>query len=387
MNPKTNYIAKIISKILSADLSEKEEKILQDWLLEDPKHEDILKRILNAERLQSDLNLLKEFDAAKNWEKINHEKKKPFTFKGVLIKFAIAACSIIFLYFLQYFLGEKHSSDHRSLAFHIHEHFQKKEPKIYAAQEGAVLRMFDGQKIDLKKPIDILSEGQIINERKHKLAQLPSSNKLFYNFISVPKAQYYSFQFADGTKVWLNSNTNIRFPSRFARNERKVLLHGEAYFEVSPDRDRPFIITTERGTIRVLGTKFNVRTYGEQMVSSLLEGSIQLESDAIIHLLQPAQKGIIGKNGFQIQSANFKKDLAWKNQLFYFQNDKLKYILEELENWYGIQVDGWEKLGDQDTYSGEISRKVTLQEILSLISYTSDLEFNLVGQNLIINRK
>lgn len=387
MNPKTNYIAKILSKILSGELSEKEENILHDWLSEDPSHEHILRRMLNAEKLQTDLNLLKEFDAAKNWDKINYREKKPLAFKGFIIKLAIAACTLIFLYFLQNFLREKGSTERHSLALQIHEHFQKKEPKIYAAQEGAVLRMFNGQKINLKKPIDISSEGQIINDGKYKLAQLPSSDKLFYNYISVPKAQYYSFQFADGTKVWLNSNSNIKFPSRFANNERKVILYGEAYFEVSPDKNRPFIIGTEKGNIRVLGTKFNVRTYNEKMVSSLFEGSIQLEFGALTHLLRPSQQGIMGKDGFQIQSANFKKDLAWKNQLFYFQNDKLKHILEELENWYGIEVHGWDILEDQDTYSGEISRKVSLQEFLSLITYTSDLEFKLDNQDLTIRRK
>lgn len=183
---------------------------------------------------------------------------------------------------------------------------------------------------------------------------------LSYNTMSTPRGGQYKLLLPDGSRVWLNAASSITYPTVFSESSRFVTISGEVYFEVARNPEKPFIVRTYKDEIKVLGTSFNVNCYTDEPVvkTTLLEGSVYINNV----VLKPGEAYINGR----VVSADIRKDVAWKNGAFNFNNATVPEMMRQLGRWYDVEI-VYEGEVQQDTFAGEMGRNLTLNEVLNAL--------------------
>jgi ferric-dicitrate binding protein FerR (iron transport regulator) len=214
-----------------------------------------------------------------------------------------------------------------------------------------------------------------------------SSKSQQYNTIIVPPGQRINLILADNTNVWLNANTTFRYPSKFARKNREVFLDGEAWFDVSKNKKKPFIVKTEQGEVRVTGTTFNLEAYSEykNFVTSLFEGSVDIyQNNAKLATLKPNQKGILQNDRYFISIIDNTDEYLWRNGLIAFNNMKLEDILLELEKYFDIQIEINTKKLPQHRYTGKFRQADGVDYALRVLQKSIHFSYNRDDEKQII---
>ncbi len=266
------------------------------------------------------------------------------------------------------------------------------QPAIQPGDNKAVLTLHNGQKLilDNAAPGVLATEGGTEIEKKQE-GQLiyhsgnHSNGPLAYNTIETPRGGQYQIILPDGTGVWLNAASSIRYPVTFSGNERTVSITGEAYFEVARDEKKPFRVVSGTSTVEVLGTHFNIQHYdGEVPTTTLLEGAIQLISNGRKTPLKPGQQASIDQ--YQTvrvtDNANLEEAVAWKNGLFLFNRVDIESIMRQAGRWYNIEVEYTSKC--QASFSGEIARSAAIEDFLAIMSETEKVKFEIKGHKIIV---
>lgn len=260
------------------------------------------------------------------------------------------------------------------------------------------LTLADGTKVDLSEAGDGIIvggdaitylDGSEISDARYDAASPLMS-------LTTPKGGTFQVILPDGTNVWLNAASTLRYPGRFSSDKREVFLEGEGFFEVSPQGKRqsaPFIVHTAGQQTTVLGTEFNISAYrdDDEIKTTLVNGSVKIsalqgnttdQSPVTDHpslILKPNEQSINSAAGLQTRTVNIDSEIAWKNGQFHFQNTPLKTVLRMLSRWYDIDVHE-QGLPDNRFY-GEIPRQVPLSEVLGIIETTSGITFRLIEKN------
>ena len=259
-----------------------------------------------------------------------------------------------------------------------------KEP----GKTGAILTLSNGSKIVL----DSVGNGLLTNQNNTAVSKknggvvytASSDAETVYNTMTTPRARQYNLELSDGTKVWLNASSSITFPTSFAANERKVILTGEAYFEVAKDKKRPFRVSVNDMQVNVLGTHFNVNAYGDEdaVNTTLLEGSVLLTEKGKKLLLKPGQQAQTEKSGAIVlkDNVNLEEVMGWKNGVFYFENASLQAVLRQVSRWYDVDV-VFEKGVPTRTFEGEIQRNLQLSQVLKILE-KNKVRFKIDGKIL-----
>ncbi|QBQ39952.1 FecR family protein [Sphingobacterium psychroaquaticum] len=246
-----------------------------------------------------------------------------------------------------------------------------------------------------------LPNGQVVALADHEAAQYASREKQdgvsFYELkasdvvqepmvqqINVPQGQTGAVVLTDGTKVWLNANSSLTYDVNFVGNERLVKLQGEAYFEVTPNKEKPFIVESKNQQVKVLGTHFNVKAYTvSHVITTLLEGKVQVSTGAKERILKPGQSSVVGFNDSDIKvvPAICYEVNAWRNNEFAFYDATLNDISDELSRWYGVEV---QVVGRSDSFgfTGVISREKSLPEVLEILRRTGQIRYHIVPTGL-----
>ncbi|RQO74437.1 anti-sigma factor [Pedobacter sp. KBW06] len=209
-----------------------------------------------------------------------------------------------------------------------------------------------------------------------------------YNTLSTPKGGQYEITLPDGTKVWLNAASKLRFPVIFTANERRVELIGEAYFEVVKDRNRPFKVKSDQQEITVLGTHFNVNAYGDEVFTktTLLEGSVRVNKGTSRVLLMPGQQAVseVSSSALTVRKdVDLSESIAWKNGLFVFEQEDVFSIMNKISRWYDIEVVYHGNLKGKK-YSGNISKFEDVTEVLKTMQLTGTIQFKVEGRRIIV---
>ncbi|MBX2922689.1 MAG: FecR domain-containing protein [Chitinophagaceae bacterium] len=247
-------------------------------------------------------------------------------------------------------------------------------------KNGAILKLGDGSEVVLDSLADgivatqpgtkvKLIKGQLVYDTDSK-----TRGEVVYNTMTTPRGRQFRLVLPDGTRVWLNAASSITYPAYFSGDSRTVKVSGEAYFEVARLENKPFKINVDdRGEVEVLGTHFNINAYKDEqnIKTTLLEGSVKASSliASKVHeqiVLKPGQQAEITDSGkLQLnESVNTDQVMAWKNELFNFENASLQEVMRQLSRWYDIEV-VYEKEIPQMTFGGEMSRNVSLSGLLS----------------------
>ena len=208
-------------------------------------------------------------------------------------------------------------------------------------------------------------------------------DSLVFNTLIVPKGGEYSLELPDGTVVWVNSESSLRFPEKFTSNRREVFLEGEAYFEVKKDANRPFYVHTEAGKVRVLGTAFNVCAYSNDRFwqTTLVEGSVMINQEEKEVLLKPNEQYQIyvrtGKAG--LREVLPELYTSWRDGKFYFKAYTFEELVEKLERWYDFKMFYMNEEIKTRRFSGVVNKYQPLEEMFKFLQMTSDVQFNVKG--------
>lgn len=276
---------------------------------------------------------------------------------------------------------------------------------IAPARQGATLTLANGQLIRLnndKTGVVLEAGGKMKYDDGTAVASSPSTASPAQMLTAATaKGQVYSFTLPDGSIVWLNAGSMLTFPGSFAgATERKVLLRGEAYFEVAksylslqghPVR-QSFVVATSRQEVEVLGTHFNISAYDEepQVKTTLLEGSVRVKPYALKQpdvVLTPNQQAILdgnGTTGLQVTTVDVQQTVAWKDGLFMYNNTTLEEVMRQAARWYNVEIYYEKESLRYKTLSGSVTRYDNLSGLLKAVGYTTGVLFRLEGNRLIV---
>lgn len=263
---------------------------------------------------------------------------------------------------------------------------------IPPGRQGAILTLDDNRTIVL----DTMNNGVIATQNGAKV--LLDNGRLTYgkdgavtaavtyNTMTTPRGRQFQLLLPDGTSVWLDAASSIRYPTVFAGNERGVEITGEAYFEVAKDPSRPFKVKIkDRPTeIKVLGTHFNINAYNNEssINTTLLEGSVKVSGDGSQTIIKPGQQAQSAMQTRVISHVDLKKVMAWKEGVFDFGDVSLEEVMRQLERWYDIEV-VYEKDIPPLEFVGKMGRDLTLSEVLRGLE-VSEVRFRIEGRRLIV---
>jgi len=206
------------------------------------------------------------------------------------------------------------------------------------------------------------------------------------NTISTPRGGQYQVVLPDGSNVWLNAASSIKFPSHFSGKSREVLLEGEAYFEVAHNKAQPFIVTVNENRIQVYGTHFNVMGYAEEGITktTLLEGSVKVIKGKDEQMLLPGQQACVGE-GIKVSRVNAAEAIEWKNGNFKFSNEKLPVVMRKIARWYNVDIEYRGKVTNE-VFVGTIPRSQSIQELLKYLELTNVVHFKIEERRIVVTQ-
>jgi transmembrane sensor len=209
-----------------------------------------------------------------------------------------------------------------------------------------------------------------------------NSSLLAFNELIVPAKGKYTVKLSDGTVVWLNASSSLKFPASFSNQKnRMVELDGEAYFEVSKNKHQPFIVKTGPQLVTVLGTHFNIKAYKNEpeVKTTLLEGSVKVNNIK----LTPNHSAILRNGSLAVTKADTSQAISWKNGFFNFKDENVVSIMRQISHWYDVEIEYRCKTQDK-VFNGEFARTKGLAEVLTLLEYTNSIHFKLIGRKVIV---
>ncbi len=363
-------IAKILASLFTHSSTPEEEKNYHAWLDENPEHQKIADRILNKETYEENSRLIKSFSSQKAWEKIypllgNNQSRMVFSWKRSLKYAALILLLIIPASFLIYnwAIGEQIG-------------------EITPGTHGGELTLSNGNTFNLFE--NILPEGAtevFIIDSKGINYQTPANKpkvKEIKNTLRTLHGMECHIVLSDGTKVHLNAESQLTYPICFSDKERIVQVEGEAYFDVAPDKEHPFIVQTPHTSIRVTGTSFNVRAYADEEIESttLISGGVKISSGNEVFELIPDQHYTYNKktNTNTVTNVNTELYTSWESGSFIFLNVPLENVMSYLSKWYGFKYTFEDETAKQVRIGASLNRYKNMNPIIDMIT-----ELNLVN--------
>lgn len=376
------YINRLFGKYIRDEISEEE----LESLFESIKERDFENFVSEKEVLKYFGNEIEGLIGDDNPSATKKGKVLQFNLKGIA---SVAAALLLFVVSGVYlYLSDKY------VDIVHHEPVHSVDPlDVLPGQNYAVLTSSKGENIILSDTDDgPLNTGEDVEVLKVKDGELIYTSKvqaetgeLFYNTLSTPRGGQYQLTLSDGTRVWLNAASSIRFPVEFLADERRVEITGEVYFDVAHNDHQSFIVHAGSSVIEDLGTAFNVTAYEDEgnVKTTLVEGIVKVRE----HILSPGEQAIEDENdNIQIlKNVDLDNIVSWKDGFFSFENANLAEIMKVLSRWYDLEVD-YENAADlEKRFSGKIDRNLTLLQVLDGLKLTAQ-NFDIQPGNKIIIR-
>lgn len=375
-----NIDFEIIWKKIHDQTNELEDQLLARWLSESSTHrkyyEDAVRYYNNGTQFTHTPAELK-----KALNKIHRKTSGYNTYINPQIFSIVAvAASILAMIYFQFWRPEETIEQKKT---------EQLAQSIVPGSNKAVLVLADGSEHDLsQKDNSVIDEdGLEIRNSGNKLeysSKNAQTSEIKYNTLKIPRGGEYFLVLADGTKVWLNSETTLRFPVQFASDVRMVELTGEAFFEVTRNEKVPFIVSSNNQQVKVLGTQFNISSYPDEYstVTTLVEGSVEvsLQGNPVEKtMLKPNEQSYLSNNENVIQKRNVdvSQYVAWKEGRFVFQNQTLENIMKTLSKWYDVQVVFANENSRNLKFTGNLERYSDFSNILGKIERTNEVEFEI----------
>jgi transmembrane sensor len=385
-------VGDLILKYLQNEINADEQDLLDKWIAKSEKNKKLFDELTNNASLLDRMKLFYQ-SSVEAEEVIKKEFAESVMVKPMhqWLKIAVAAAVIILI--AGYWLLSPRSTKH--VKPEVAQ--QQMSNDIQPGQYKAMLTLANGQKIvlDSSATTKRLQQGNTsILNKDGQLTYAASKNNIqhevLYNTLTTAKGEVYTLTLSDGSRVWLNSASSVRYPVAFTSLERKVEITGEAYFEVSHNSTKIFKVSAGGIETEVLGTKFNINAYSDEKVKriTLLEGSIKitpLSLRAEGKVLTPGQQAEVNNAGaLQLaREVDTEQVLAWKNGMFVFNKTNIETIMHEIQRWYDVET-SYEGNIRGRSFTGQISRYSNASKVMEMLQATGDLHYKIEGKKIIV---
>ena len=382
-----NEIGHLLQKYFSGTIMPDEQRLLDSWMKEKEEHKQLFDRLRKDTRFAEEYGIFREVDTTRAWEtfrvKNGLRRQRRMT---TWIKYAavIALPLLIAGVWLLFPRGGE-----RSIPV-------AQNTKIVKREVSPVLEVVGGGKVILEKEKDKMIEagrGVDVQQSSGMLVYSDSvvSEYVDTNVLRIPKGGEFKLQLADGTRVYLNSATDLRYPVAFTGPERRVYLKGEAYFEVAKDVEHPFIVVTDDVQVRVYGTSFNVNTLGADGVRTVLvEGKVGIRGQDLDreYVLKPNELAFYDRNSRDMKIETVDPDLytLWRKGIFVFERETLENIMNTLSLWYDMEVFFQSESAKQLHFSGHMKRYEQIEDILHAITDATGVVFTINDRTVCVSR-
>ena len=382
--------ADLILKYLREQATTAEQRELEAWLEKDVRHQQLLESLKDQETLRDALAFHESIDVDADWQSVLARATPAASGRSIawrhLIGWTAAAAAILGGVILAYNWRTTETKPVKMMAATT----PRIKNDVLPGSNNATLQLGNGKTIHLGNQ----PEGAIKEEDGTTIAQQsgglvynktnePHSAALF-NTLSTAKAGQYQLTLEDGTRVWLNAASSLRFPVHFTNGERRVELTGEGYFEVAASPDKPFRVMVQNMEVLVLGTHFNVGAYSKVVKTTLITGAVKIQvEDKRSWQLAPGQQANVQGDQVRISAADTEKAIAWKEGIFFFKDDDFREIMEQVARWYDLDVH-YEGPLPAKLISGNISRQAKLSQVLEMLNFVSGANFRVNGKDVTI---
>ncbi|WP_158622640.1 FecR family protein [Pedobacter sp. KBW06] len=370
-------IKKVLEKVSSGNASPEEEAMARLWLHQLHQNDE-------AGLSEEELNEVSE----EMWASLERNSSPSLPKTGKLWPYIAVAASVVLVAGLGLYFYKAPTAD------------PVKAPQQYAndvpaGSNKAYLTLASGKKILLNSA----TNGMLAQEGGVKITKTADGQLVYtiadegtkstgkYNRIETPIGGQYELQLPDGTKVWLNAASSLKYPASFsALKERSVELTGEAYFEVAKDKTKPFLVKSRGQEVEVLGTHFDVNAYADEqgIKTTLMEGSVKLNGQLT---LKPGEQSVLSDGKFNVKEVNANDAADWKNGEFVFNNEPLTSIMKKAARWYGVEIVYTNELVRIPTFTGSVSRAENISSVLNMLEETSNVRFTIAGKQVRVSTK
>ena len=382
-----NEIGHLLQKYFSGTIMPDEQCLLDSWMKEKEEHKQLFERLRKDTRFAEEYGIFREVDTTRAWETfrvkngLGRQRRMTTWIKYVAV---IALPLLVAGVWLLYPRGGEQSIP------------VAQNTKIVKREVSPVLEVVGGGKVILEKEKDKMIEagrGVDVQQSSGMLVYSDSvvSEYVDTNVLRIPKGGEFKLQLADGTRVYLNSATDLRYPVAFTGPERRVYLKGEAYFEVAKDVEHPFIVVTDDVQVRVYGTSFNVNTLGADGVRTVLvEGKVGIRGQDLDreYVLKPNELAFYDRNSRDMKIETVDPDLytLWRKGIFVFERETLENIMNTLSLWYDMEVFFQSESAKQLHFSGHMKRYEQIEDILHAITDATGVVFTINDRTVCVSR-
>ena len=370
----------LLKKFDQGKASKDEIKLLERWYIEESKVQNNDPEPVDYSRIQSEM-----------WNNI--QRLKQLKTRLLWPRVAAAASVIICLSIGSYFFLNRQKSEQLAV---------EKAVQLSPGGNKAILTLANGETIALSTA----KNGKLIQQGSVAITKVADGRIVYhtdlnsdtkenvlknttYNTVTTPRAGQYNLTLADGTKVWLNAASSIKYPTAFVGSDRQVELTGEAYFEVAHNRLKPFRVKSHGQTVEVLGTHFNISAYADESAvrTDLLEGSVKVLTRAKTALLKPGQEAVFTalNSTISVKEADTGMSIAWKNGIFSFKKAELPAVMRQIARWYDLDVI-YEGPVPSTAITGTVDRNVNASQFFQILK-DLDIHFRITGNKITITQK
>lgn len=371
-------IADLIIRQWSKELTPEEETALREWITSQESNQVFYQKVIAGKGFDHFCQQASEHNYRQKYQAFRSHIRKRKLRKWRRIGYAAAAILLPFVLSISLYL----KSEQKNTSIQSTE--------IIPGTYQAVLTLSNGQDI-------FLSPITEKNKLEATTATLEGNTLVYpetdtttapvYHKITIPRGGEYILRLADGTRVWLNSETELEYPVVFTKKQRQVFLKGEAYFEVAPDSLHPFIVKTEQQNLRVLGTSFAIRAYANESVvlTTLETGKVNIHSKGQEVILTPGEQSCLKGGNLTVAKVNTTLFTAWHKGIFIFQDQPLENILNTLARWYNIDIFYTNENLKDIHFTGELKRYDRIQDFLCKLEILEKVRFTIKGRTVTVS--
>ena len=387
--PKDYKISRLIAKKLMGVILPEDEEKLNAWLEEDARNKDLYRRILEVENFSTRDMYAKRLDVEHTWDALKEQLAGQRKRRSLFSSWQIGvAASVILLVGIGLYWGfnKKPKVKQVEVAAHV-EMGGAKAILVTSRGDEIVLQDRSVQLITLGGGMVAKNDGVQVSYKENEGAG--KEDVLEYNTIRVPRGGEYKLFLSDNTEVFLNSDSEIRFPVKFGKGKRDVFLRGEAFFVVTKDASRPFVVNAnDKMSVEVLGTQFNLQAYPDDafVETTLNEGAVRVFNGKQGVRLRPDEQAVYDEGKFTVRKVDASSYSAWKEGRFMLLNHSLENIMTRLARWYNIDI-FWENPEVKEYhFSGELARYEDFTEILRMLELATRVHFEVKDRTVFVRK-
>ena len=382
---KQELIYQAILSTLAHEATNEEQKIVDEWLRESEENREEYEGMRRMYEKATAPRKPKQFDADRAWKQVADHTiyKKKSWYLSMWVRYAAVVAVVVAsgLFFITDWFRADSLDEIDMMAYN--------EPTLLL--EGGDEIDLSGRSFTMKRD-QALIKNDADNLLSYEAEGGTDKAKIVHNRLIIPRGKMYRLVLEDGTKVWLNSETELSYPSRFTGTKREVKLLGEAFFEVTPDKERPFYVKANGMDIRVLGTSFNVSAYqdSESTSTTLVEGSVAVSTaNGAERTITPSERLAYNKKSHQLSVEKVDTELytSWINGEFKFRDMRLEDIMKKVNRWYNCQIRFEDPSIKELRFSGAAERDRPVEYLLELIQKVTEVNFEIENKTIVLMHK